>query len=86
MSVLEDGEPAARPVKSVLLSTAVIVAALGLIGALLENWIGSDDTPCRIATDFLMDDMKDERVIDTQTAVQLRELYVAMARQHCAGE
>ena len=65
---------------------AVIVAIITTIGLLGQAFLKPNNEPCRIATEFLMDDMKDGIIVDAETAAELRSIYVTMAKQHCGEE
>ncbi len=65
---------------------AVVVAVISTIGLLAQTYLQPDNQPCRIATDFLMDDIKDVAIVDAATAIRLRKLYVDMAQHHCGED
>ena len=67
-------------------NAGVVVTILAAAGVALTTYLRTDYTACRIATDFLMDDVKDAAIVDAATGPRLRSLYVRMAERHCVEE
>ena len=80
---MSDERPRARFGLDVVLNTTIIAALITALGGIAIALVQPNDTPCRIATDFLMDDAKDRTIIDEVTARRLRRLYTQLAERAC---
>ena len=63
-----------------------VAAIITAVAGFATKYAEPDNSPCRIATDFLIDDGKDAAIVDEATAIRLRELYVSMAERHRGKE